>query len=221
VSAAVRTSKPSYWDEATSELAKRDRVLKKLIRAHPGVHLKSRGDPFTSLSRAIVGQQISVKAADTIWRRFVATVAPSPTATIARRLDPRAVAVQALPALRECGLSSRKAEYLRDLSTHFTSGRLDPKRWTKLDDEALIEALVAVKGIGRWTAEMFLIFHELRADVLPLDDIGLQRAIAVHYNRGERITPVAMRELAQRWQPYRSVATWYLWRSLDPIPVEY
>ncbi len=217
----MRTSKPTYWDEATSELAERDRVLKKLIRAHPGAHLKSRGDPFTSLSRAIVGQQISVKAADTIWRRFVATVAPSPTATIARRLDPRAVAVQALPALRECGLSSRKAEYLRDLSTHFTSGRLDPKRWTKLDDEALIEALVAVKGIGRWTAEMFLIFHELRADVLPLDDIGLQRAIAVHYNRGERLTPVAMRELAQRWQPYRSVATWYLWRSLDPIPVEY
>jgi DNA-3-methyladenine glycosylase II len=85
----------------------------------------------------------------------------------------------------------------------------------------LIEALVAVKGIGRWTAEMFLIFHELRADVLPLADIGLQRAIAVHYNRGERLTPVAMRELAQRWQPYRSVATWYLWRSLDPIPVEY
>ena len=217
----MRTSKPTYWDEATSELAKRDRVLKKLIRAHPGVHLKSRGDPFTSLSRAIVGQQISVKAAETIWGRFVATVAPSRTATIARRLDPRAVAVQALPALRECGLSSRKAEYLRDLSTHFTSGRLDPKRWTKLDDEALIEALVAVKGIGRWTAEMFLIFHELRADVLPLDDIGLQRAIAVHYNRGERLTPVAMRELAQRWQPYRSVATWYLWRSLDPIPVEY
>ena len=217
----MRTSKPTYWDEATSELAKRDRVLKKLIRAHPGVHLKSRGDPFTSLSRAIVGQQISVKAAEAIWRRFVATVAPRSTATIARRLDPRAVAVQALPALRECGLSSRKAEYLRDLSTHFTSGRLDPKRWTKLDDEALIEALVTVKGIGRWTAEMFLIFHELRADVLPLDDIGLQRAIAVHYNRGERLTPVAMRELGQRWQPYRSVATWYLWRSLDPIPVEY
>ena len=217
----MRTSKPTYWDEATSELAKRDRVLKKLIRAHPGVHLKSRGDPFTSLSRAIVGQQISVKAAETIWRRFVVTVAPRSTTTTARRLDPRAVAVQALSALRECGLSSRKAEYLRDLSTHFTSGRLDPKEWTKLDDEALIEALVAVKGIGRWTAEMFLIFHELRADVLPLDDIGLQRAIAVHYNRGERLAPVAMRELAQRWQPYRSVATWYLWRSLDPVPVDY
>ena len=213
--------KPAYWDDATSALAKRDRVLKKLIRAHPGVHLKSRGDLFTSLSRAIVGQQISVKAADTIWRRFVSTVAPTTSAKIARKLDPRAVAAQELRALRVCGLSARKAEYLRDLSTHFTSGRLDPKSWKALDDEALIEALVAVKGIGRWTAEMFLIFHELRADVLPVDDIGLQRAIAVHYNRGERLTPAAMRELAQPWQPYRSVATWYLWRSLDPIPVEY
>jgi len=213
--------KPAYWDEATSALARRDRVLKKLIRAHPGVHLRSRGDPFTSLSRAIVGQQISVKAADTIWRRFVATVAPDARAKIARKLDPRAVAALELAALRVCGLSSRKAEYLRDLSTHFASGRLDPGLWTKLDDEALIEALVAVKGIGRWTAEMFLIFHELRADVLPVADIGLQRAIAVHYNRGQRMTPAAMRDLAQPWQPYRSVATWYLWRSLDPIPVEY
>ena len=214
-------AKPAYWDAATAALAKRDPVLKKLIRAHPGVHLTSRGDPFTSLSRAIVGQQISVKAADTIWRRFVTTVVPTASPAIARKLDPRAVAAQELAALRLCGLSSRKAEYLRDLSAHFTSGRLDPKVWKKLEDEALIEALVAVKGIGRWTAEMFLIFHELRADVLPVDDIGLQRAIAVHYNRGRRMAPAAMRKLAQPWQPYRSVATWYLWRSLDPIPVEY
>jgi DNA-3-methyladenine glycosylase II len=214
-------SKPAYWDAATTTLARRDRVLRKLIRAHPDVHLTSRGDPFTSLSRAIVGQQISVKAADTIWRRFVATVKPSSGAKLARKLDPRAVAALELTALRVCGLSARKAEYLRDLSTHFTSGHLDPKQWKELDDEALIEALVAVKGIGRWTAEMFLIFHEMRADVLPVDDIGLQRAIAVHYNRGERLAPAAMRELAQPWQPYRSVATWYLWRSLDPIPVEY
>jgi len=213
--------KPVYWDEATSTLGKRDRVLRKLIRAHPDVHLTSRGDPFTSLSRAIVGQQISVKAADTIWRRFVAAAAPGSRVRLARKIDPRAVAALEVAALRVCGLSQRKAEYLRDLSSHFASGRLDPKQWTELDDEALIEALVAVKGIGRWTAEMFLIFHELRADVLPVDDIGLQRAVAVHYNRGKRLDASAMRELALNWQPYRSVATWYLWRSLDPIPVEY
>ena len=213
--------KPAYWDTATLALGKRDRVLRKLIRAYPGIHLKRRHDPFTTLARAIVGQQISVKAADTIWRRFVATVAPEAKPTAFPRLDTCAVATTGAAALRTCGLSERKAEYLRDLAAHFVSGRLDPKRWKKLDDEALIEALVAVKGIGRWTAEMFLIFHELRADVLPVDDIGLQRAMALHYNAGERLPPAALRELAVAWQPYRSVATWYLWRSLDPIPVEY
>ena len=196
-------------------------MLRKLIRAHPDIHLKRRSDPFTTLARAIVGQQISVKAADTIWRRFVVTVAPGTASTAFPRLDTRAVAATGVAALRICGLSERKAAYLRDLATHFSSGTLEPKRWKKLDDETLIEALVAVKGIGRWTAEMFLIFHEMRADVLPVDDIGLQRAIALHYNGGERLPSAAIRDLAVAWQPYRSVATWYLWRSLDPIPVEY
>jgi DNA-3-methyladenine glycosylase II len=213
--------KPAYWDRATRALGQKDRVLEKLIRAHPGIHLQRRSDPFTTLARAIVGQQISVKAADAIWRRFVATVASATKSAAYPRLDPGAVATSSLVALRECGLSERKAGYLRDLALHFVSGTLDPKRWKKLDDEALVTALVEVKGIGRWTAEMFLIFHELRADVLPVDDIGLQRAIALHYNGGERLAPAAMRELALPWQPYRSVATWYLWRSLDPIPVEY
>jgi DNA-3-methyladenine glycosylase II len=213
--------KPAYWDEATRTLSRRDRVLRRLIRAYPDIHLKRRSDPFTTLARAIVGQQISVKAADTIWQRFVATVAPQRKAPTFPRLDPRAVAATDLPALRICGFSQRKAEYVRDLAAHFVSGAMDPKAWKKLDDEALIAALVDVKGIGRWTAEMFLIFHELRADVLPVDDIGLQRAIGLHYNGGERLVPDAMRELAVAWQPWRSVATWYLWRSLDPIPVEY
>jgi DNA-3-methyladenine glycosylase II len=216
-----RSLKPAYWDDATRVLGQRDRVLKKLIRAYPGIHLRRRSDPFTTLARAIVGQQISVKAADSIWRRFVETVAPEAKSTVFPRLDPRAVAATGIPALRQCGLSERKAVYLRDLAAHFVSGALDAKRWKKLDDESLIGALVAVKGIGRWTAEMFLIFHELRADVLPVDDIGLQRAIALHYHGGRRITPAAMRKLALAWQPYRSVATWYLWRSLDPVPVEY
>ena len=138
-----------------------------------------------------------------------------------RSSTPRGVAAAGLPALRNCGLSQRKAEYLRDLAGHFVSGALDPKGWKKLDDETLIAALVEVKGIGRWTAEMFLIFHELRADVFPVDDIGLQRALALHYNGGERMAPAAMRDVAVAWQPYRSVATWYLWRSLDPVAVEY
>ena len=213
--------KPSYWEEATRTLAQRDRVLRRLIRAHPDVHLKRRSDPFTTLARAIVGKQISVKAADTIWRRFVAAVAPAAKRAAFPRIAPSTVAAADIASLRHCGLSERKAEYLRDLAAHFASGTLDPKGWRRLDDEALIAALVEVKGIGRWTAEMFLIFHELRADVLPVDDIGLQRAVALHYRGGRRMAPAAIRQLARDWQPWRSVATWYLWRSLDPVPVEY
>jgi len=212
--------KPRYWDEAARTLARSDRVLRRLVRRHPDVHLKRRSDAFTTLARAIVGQQISVKAAEAIWQRFVAQVSDAPHRGFPR-LAPQRVCAQQLSALRTCGLSQRKAEYLTDLAAHFASGRLDAKRWRALDDEALIAQLVDVKGIGRWTAEMFLMFHELRPDVLPVDDVGLQRALADHYNGGERLDREAMRSLAEPWRPWRSVATWYLWRSLDPIPVEY
>src|SRR5215471_559069 len=173
---ARREMKPSYWDEAAGALAKRDRVLRRLIRRHPDIHLKRRSDPFTTLARAIVAQQISVKAADAIWRRFVACVGRMPSHGFPR-LAPARVAAASAQSLRDCGLSRAKAEYLVDLADHFATGRLDPRTWKALDDEKLIAALVDVKGIGRWTAEMFLIFHELRPDVLPLDDIGLQRAL--------------------------------------------
>jgi DNA-3-methyladenine glycosylase II len=211
---------PEYWDDACKHLARRDRVMRKLIPRFGEGRLQSRGDAFTTLARSIVGQQISVKAADSIWRRFVAVVTDAPQDGFPR-LAPHRVATRAIPALRGCGLSQRKAEYLTDLADHFASGRLDPRKWKKLDDEALIAALVDVKGIGRWTAEMFLMFHELRPDVLPVDDIGLQRAIADHFNGGERLPRDAMFAVADVWRPWRSVATWYLWRSLDPIPVEY
>jgi DNA-3-methyladenine glycosylase II len=216
----VDAMKPAYWDEAVRALAREDPILRRLVRRHPGIHLKRRSDPFTMLARAIVGQQISVAAADAIWKRFVAAVGGAPSRRFPR-LAPASVAAVALPALRGCGLSQRKAEYLSDLAAHFASGRLDPRRWKKLDDEALIAALVDVKGIGRWTAEMFLIFHELRPDVLPVADLGLRRAMAMHYRNGKACTPRAMVALAEPWRPWRSVATWYLWRSLDPVPVEY
>ena len=214
--------KPAYWDTATRALAARDRVLATLIVAHPGIHMSRRGDPFTTLARAIVGQQISVKAAQAVWERLCrAAAGAGDTGALAVKLDPRRVARMRLTTTRRCGLSERKSEYIRDLARHFVSGTLDPQSFAALDDEALIAALVDVKGIGRWTAEMFLMFHELRADVLPVDDLGLQKAIALHYNGGERMPPPAVRELGEAWRPYRSVATWYLWRSLDPIPVEY
>jgi len=210
--------KPPFWDQATRTLAARDDILRRLIAAFPDIHLVRRGDAFTTLARAIVGQQISVKAAQTIWERLVKATGGSGDPV---RLDPPRVSRTQRRTLRRVGLSERKAEYIRDLARHFVSGKLDPAIWPALDDEALITALTDVKGIGRWTAEMFLIFHELRADVLPVDDIGLQKAIGVHYLEGARPTMEAMRELASGWQPYRSVATWYLWRSLDPVPVEY
>ncbi|MBS0322087.1 MAG: DNA-3-methyladenine glycosylase 2 family protein [Proteobacteria bacterium] len=196
--------------------------MKALIAEHPGVHLTRRGDPFTTLARAIVGQQISVKAAQAVWDRFAAAAKALPaTDTLGSRLEPARVARMRVATLRRCGFSQAKCDYVRDLARHFVTGKLDPATWPAMDDEALIAALVDVKGIGRWTAEMFLMFHELRQDVLPLGDIGLQNVVAKLYNGGERMPLPAIRELAERWEPYRSVATWYLWRSLDPVPVEY
>ena len=210
--------KPTFWDQATRALGERDHILRRLIATFPDIHLVRRGDAFTTLARAIVGQQISVKAAQTIWGRLVKATGGGGDPV---RLDPVRVGRTQRRTLRRVGLSERKGEYVRDLARHFVSGKLDPLTWPALDDEALIVALTDVKGIGRWTAEMFLIFHELRADVLPVDDIGLQKAIGFHYLDGTRPTVEAMRQLGSGWKPYRSVATWYLWRSLDPLPVEY
>jgi DNA-3-methyladenine glycosylase II len=123
--------------------------------------------------------------------------------------------------LRACGLSRMKAEYAIDLAAHFAEGRIRPHRWARMDDEAIINELVDVRGIGRWTAEMFLIFHLLRPNVWPVDDLGLLKAIGLHYREGEKISAREAREIGEAWQPWRTVATWYLWRSLDPVAVEY
>ena len=211
-------TKPAYWDEAIRSLTERDAVMARLVADHPGIHVTRRGDAFTTLSRAIVGQQISVKAAQTIWDRLVVAAKGCGNPVY---LDPARVGRMRIATLRRVGLSESKALYIRDLARHFVSGVLDPGEWPGLDDEALIVRLTAVHGIGRWTAEMFLMFHELRPDVLPLADIGLQKAVALLYHDGARIPLVQLREFAAMWSPWRSVATWYLWRSLDPIPVEY
>jgi len=123
--------------------------------------------------------------------------------------------------LREAGLSARKAEYLLDLARHFDDGRVHVTQWAGMDDEAIIDGLVAIRGIGRWTAEMFLIFHLMRPDVLPVDDLGLVKGISVNYFSGEPVSRAEVREVGEAWAPFRSVATWYIWRSLDPLPVDY
>ncbi len=203
---------PTYWQQACVELAAADPVMAALIARYPDAILANRGDPFQTLARAIVGQQISVKAADSVWARF---------SEFARHVTPGHVATLELEALAACGLSRRKAEYLRDLAGHFADGRIEPARWKKMDDEAVIAELVDVRGIGRWTAEMFLIFSLRRPDVWPVDDIGLQKAVALHYLGGERPTPKTLRRHGERHAPWRTVATWYLWRSLDPGVVQY
>jgi DNA-3-methyladenine glycosylase II len=214
--AATSFVTPDYWDDACKHLTKRDRVMRKLIPKFGEARLQSRGDAFTTLARSIVGQQISVKAAQSVWDRFAALIdAPS------HRLPPDAVARLRQDTMRECGLSARKVEYLRDLAQHFAGGSVDAKAWRAMDDDSIIEQLVAIRGIGRWTAEMFLIFHLMRPDVLPLDDIGLLRGISENYFSGEPVSRSEAREVGDAWAPYRSVATWYLWRSLDPLPVEY
>jgi DNA-3-methyladenine glycosylase II len=204
--------KPEYWDRAKRNLARRDPVMGSIIRSRPGVHLMRRGEPFLTLARAICGQQISVKAAQSVWDRVVACCG---------EVTPANVLARERKALRACGLSDRKVEYIADLAQHFADGRIHVHRWPQMSDEEIIAELVEVRGIGRWTAEMFLIFNLLRPDVFPLDDLGLQKGIRVSYFKGRKISLARMRKLGESWRPWRSVATWYLWRSLDPVPVEY
>ena len=204
--------KPHYWDKAKRELARSDPLLGAIIARYPRIHLVSRGDPFQTLARSIVGQQISVKAAQAVWQRLAAAVpemAPHPVLALDRS------------ALRGCGLSERKCEYIADLARHFADGTVHLGRWPSMADQEVIDELVQVRGIGRWTAEMFLIFNLLRPDVLPVDDLGLQRAVSLAYRAGRSVSETTVRRIARAWQPWRSVATWYLWRSLDPVPVEY
>ena len=165
---------PQYWEQAARELAERDIVIRGLVERFQGLAMGSRGDAFSTLARSIVGQQISVKAAQSVWDRLHARLEGVAPASLARCR---------LPTLRACGLSGQKASYLKDLATKFLDGSLDPVRWHELEDEVLILKLTEVKGIGRWTAEMFLMFYLGRPDVLPVADLGLQRAMRLHYNR--------------------------------------
>jgi DNA-3-methyladenine glycosylase II len=207
---------PDFWEEACRHLKRRDRVLRRLIPQFGEACLSSRGDAFTTLARSVVGQQISVKAAQSVWERLAALCGCQGAA-----LDPLRVLARDITSLRSAGLSARKAEYILDLAGHFAQQRVHPAQWAAMEDEAIIRELVAIRGVGRWTAEMFLIFHLMRPDVLPLDDLGLIKGISVNYFSGEPVTRAEAREVADAWAPYRTVATWYLWRSLDPVPVDY
>jgi DNA-3-methyladenine glycosylase II len=212
VLAVPSLAQPGYWEDACKHLSRKDRVMKRLIAQSDGASLQTRGDAFITLARSIVGQQISVAAAQKVWDRFV---------VLPRKMTAANVLKLKVDDMRGAGLSVRKVEYLVDLALHFDSGAIDVQAWLSMDDETIIAELVGIRGVGRWTAEMFLIFHLMRPNVLPLDDVGLINGISQNYFSGDVVSRSDARDVAVAWAPYCSVATWYIWRSLDPMPVAY
>ncbi len=205
-------AQPDYWEEACRHLSRKDRIMKRLIAQSDGASLQTRGDAFITLARSHRGPaDLGEGGAD--------RVGPLPEA--ATQDDASQRARLKVDDMRAAGLSVRKVEYLVDLALHFDSGAINVDAWAAMDDEAIITELVGIRGIGRWTAEMFLIFHLLRPNVLPLDDVGLINGISQNYFSGEVVSRSDAREVAVAWTPYCSVATWYIWRSLDPLPVAY
>jgi DNA-3-methyladenine glycosylase II len=202
---------PAYWAEAKAELMKRDRIMKKLIPLFGDMHLRGHPDPFTTLARSVVGQQVTTKAADAAWAKL---------SLACPKITPAQVIKAGAVELAGCGLSKRKTEYILDLAEAFKAKRVHANLWSEMDDEAVIAELVQIRGITRWTAEMFLIFNLLRPNVLPLDDPGLIQGISQNYFSGEPVSRSDAREVSANWEPWRTVATWYLWRSLDPLQVE-
>ncbi len=203
---------PGWWDEARAALSAADPVMAGLCERYGGEGLVGQGDGFLTLMRSVVAQQISVRAADSIWARVEACVG---------QVTPDSVVAQSEEALRGAGLTRQKARYVRDIAAAALAGRLSAERWTDEADEAVIEDLLALRGVGRWTAEMFLIFHLQRPDVLPLGDVGVRRAMERHYGGDGAMTADEIERRGEPWRPWRTLATWHLWRSLDPLPVAY
>ncbi len=209
----VSATLPPYWKQACRDLSRACPVMKHIIKIYgSGLGLTSRGDAFYTLLRSITGQQISVKAADTIWVRLMALVVPFTPERLLEMSDEQ---------LRGVGFSGSKVKYARAVAQHLSDNPTAGADWHAMEPEDAIKAMTMLNGIGRWTAEMMLIFHQMRPDVFPLGDIGLRNAMYLHYNNGEKMSLAELEAIGQRLAPWRSVATWYFWRSLDPVPVEY
>ena len=197
------------YARARRHLARRDPVLRDLMRVHGkcGLADAQHADPFGALMKAIVSQQLSTKAAHTIYTRLLALFDGPPT--------PRALAVLTDAQLRGVGLSGQKLRYMRDLGLKVQDGSVPLHALDAMSDEQVIVALTQVKGIGRWTAEMFLMFRLHRPDVLPVDDLGIVKAVQKAYGLRKTPSPDRLSRIGEAWRPYRSVACWYLWRSLN------
>ena len=202
---------PEYWGEAKEFLSKVDGIMSRLIDVHEHPPLSSRGDVFLTLMRSIVGQQISSKAADSVWGRIE---------NLLGAVTPESILGASYDDLRACGLSGRKSEYVVGIAEAWLTGYSEIV-WSELSDEEATSRLVALRGVGEWTAEMILIFSLLRPDVFPIADIGVIRSMERLYNQGNALSESELMAIAESWSPYRTVATWYLWRSSDPEPVRY
>ncbi len=202
---------PDYWEKGKKELKKIDKNIKKIIELYEFPSLTTRENMFFTLIRSIVGQQISVRAADTIWDKIV---------NEAKEIRPEIIYSMDENIMRNCGLSKRKVEYMKAVSEKWING-YDKINWHELSDEAVTEKLVEIRGIGKWTAEMILIFTLMRPDIFPMGDIGAIRALEKIYNKGQKMKKEQIEEIVKKWKPWRTIATWYLWRSIDPVPVQY
>ena len=203
---------PIFWQKAKKVLSANDKKLSKLIKLYPDDFLFSKSDPFFTLARSIVGQQISVKAAQSVWNKLEIKV---------KKINPKNIITTHSSTLKSVGLSRQKVTYLKNIASAFIEKKIKTSMWNEMNNEEIIQDLIQIKGIGRWTAEMFLIFNLCRADVYPLDDIGMIKALCKLNNIPYPTKREIVIQVGKKWKPYRSVATWYLWRSLDPIPVEY
>jgi DNA-3-methyladenine glycosylase II len=204
---------PTYWQDGIAHLIAVDAPLKAIIEAHPKSILQSRMDCFHTLMRSITRQQISVQAADSIWRKLE-LIAPQVTPQNCANLTPE--------QLRSCGFSRQKISYIQNLLEFESAGHLKLPELQTMTDAELITYITQIKGIGKWSAEMFAIFCLMRPNILPLDDIGLQRAMSQQYGITSKPFDKAVAlEIAHKWQPYCTIATWFLWRSIDPSEVSY
>ncbi len=200
------------WALAINNLKKKDKILKKIINKYKSERITSKKNAFYTLTKSITGQQISVKAANSIWNKFERKI---------KKINPSSILKIKKIEIKKCGFSEQKIKYIFNVANFFKKNKNIEKKWKKIEDEKVINDLIQIKGIGRWTAEMFLIFYLLRPNIFPYSDIGLQKAVSVNYNLKYPLKESEVKKLKKKWQPWSTVATWYLWRSLDPIPVKY
>jgi len=200
------------WLLAINNLKKKDKILKEIINKYKSEKLHSKKNAFLTLAKSITGQQISVKAANSIWLRLEKKI---------KKIDPSNILKVKINEIKKCGFSKQKANYIFNLANFFKKNKNIENKWEKIEDEEVIDDLIKIKGIGRWTAEMFLIFYLLRPNIFPSADIGLLKAISINYNLKYPLKNSDIKKFKKKWIPWSTVATWYLWRSLDPVPVKY